>query len=145
MNRIFLVIIICIMLIGVEGCNNNDKTAVPEISSEETNENSNETIIDDTIEPSSETISEDLSSIAEEDIDIAMQIVDKYYANTSFQIESIIYDLTNILYEQYITDYDVKNIMAFTVNIIDSENPPRGIALGREDEDSEWKIIGEGY
>lgn len=157
MNRIFLVIIICVMLIGIEGCDNADKTVLPEISSEELNENSNqtilkdtietlpETILEDTIEPSSETISESLPSFSEEEIEIAKQVVDEYYASTSFQIETIKYDLTNILYEQYITEYEVGNIITFTVKIIDSENPPRGIALGRKDTDSKWKIIGEGY
>jgi hypothetical protein len=87
----------------------------------------------------------DSEVFTEEEIAKAQKVAETYYEGTSFIVESIEYDNTNTLYTQYSAEYGKSNLITFTVKMIDSENPPRSIALERKDSKSEWEVLDEGY
>lgn len=83
------------------------------------------------------------------EIDKAMNIAKDYYKDLgiSNQIKSIDYDLTDKVYGGAfgtLDEYKNSNSIIFLVTTTD-ENIPRIIILTRNDKDSEWGVVDEGY
>lgn len=83
------------------------------------------------------------------EIDQAMSAAQKYYEDLgiSDQIKSIDYDLTDKVYGGAfgtLDEYKNSNSIIFLVTTTD-ENIPRIIILTRNDKDSEWGVVDEGY
>jgi hypothetical protein len=88
---------------------------------------------------------DDFENFTVEELENAQKVAEAYYEGTSFIAESIEYDITNTLYEQYSVEYAKENLITFTVKVKESEDPPRGIALKRINSYSEWEVLDEGY
>lgn len=143
MKNLYLIIISCIIIIALHGCNSKD------IHKNDSNSFDVQDKITDVSKITEAPITTQETGkdfqFSEEEIEYAETIAKEYYENTSFKIQSIHYDLTVSLYNEYLDEYDERNLITFSVEIIDSDNPPRNIALGRKDLESDWEVLGEGY
>lgn len=133
-KKMGFIIVLSILLI-VSGCGNNRTSDSQENTEPQQNE------IDTSESLTDNTISDDFNGFNEDELKSVKEVVDDYYKDTSFKIESIEHD----------SDYKGKkkykksNIIKFTVTVQNSEDPPRGIILVREDSNSLWEVLSEGY
>lgn len=126
MKKIFLLLVMCSLMVC--GCTNipeKDKT-------------------------STEISKVDISTVynfTDKEIETAKKVAETYYSNTNYysNIKSIEYNLNTSIYDEHSSSYKKGNLITFSVYTKDTENPPREIALSRESENSNWKVINEGY
>jgi hypothetical protein len=93
----------------------------------------------------SEAASTAFSGFTEDEIAEAKKAAEEYYKNTVFKNIIIEYDLSNLVYKQNASKYLPENLISFKVTVVNSENPPRAIALIRSDKAGSWQVIAEGY
>ena len=134
--------LICLSLLGISGCtsqspSSSTATAQPTLVSS-LKPVAAEPLVSQTA---------DLPSFTETEIASAKKVAETYYKGTTFKIASIVYNITliNRVSSNLIIEYGKENLITFTVNLKDSENPPRGITLARKDANSSWKVVTEGY
>jgi len=148
MKRFLLMFMGFAYLISVIGCSKSNSNNYPETELSDQNLVSEQKEVSMPTEANSlsdKSTASDFVDFTEEEIINAQKVAESYYEETSFIVESIEYDITNSLYEQYSADHEKENLITFTVKVKDSENPPRAIALERKYSNSDWVVLDEGY
>ncbi|GEM_PF-7108019 len=94
---------------------------------------------------SEKTLDASNTGFSKDEIEKAKLVAKEYYKGTVLIVDSIELVNRNTVYDNYSSKYEKENIITFSIKIKNSENPPRGIVLIRQDSSSNWKVLDEGY
>ncbi|WP_066720084.1 hypothetical protein [Clostridium sp. Marseille-P299] len=145
MKRFYSIIISCVIIIALYGCNNKNDSKSFDLHDKVSDVYKITQAPNTSQAPNITQEADKEFQFSKEEIENAEAVAKEYYENTSFKVQSIHYDLTVSLYNEYVDEYDKQNLITFLVEIIDSDNPPRNIVLARKDLESVWEVIDEGY
>lgn len=141
-RRLLFTILLCFSVLLSSGCKNDDTNSSIDANSKQQTDSEQ---IQSSKVSTDESTSSTFTGFTDDEIESAKKEAIKYYKNTIFNIESIECDLTNSFYKTYSKEYKKGHLITFTVKIAKSDNPPREIVLIRENLNSNWKVLTEGY